>query len=306
MDATCRRRTMPCAFRWVTVLLATVLTGTPPSLSAAANDDVILAARAASVAALVEAGDRLYGQCDCAPRIGDLLAAARTIRTEALAMQSAGDTAAALERYDQAYQLLKLTVRSIAEQTVVSGSPAAEGRGAASDTLQARRAEAEATLESLLLAYGRLADATALREMTARVERLRFEADQAWHAGDFDRGLLNLKAAYHQLKQSIIPLRDGQTLVTTLTFETPRDEYLYEMDRHDTHLLLVNLMLERDPEDLAGEAAVRALVDESMRLHWLAHLRAEAGDYPQAVAALEQASELLIRLLRTSGFSIPM
>jgi hypothetical protein len=37
--------------------------------------------------------------------------------------------------------------------------------------------------------------------------------------------------------------RTGETLTRELKFDTPRDEYAYELDRNDTHKMLVTMLL---------------------------------------------------------------
>ena len=72
-----------------------------------------------------------------------------------------------------------------------------------------------------------------------QLDKLVSTADGLLINGKSSQARIEMDKAYHLVKVSIDSIRSGQTLVRSLNFETPRDEYLYELDRNDTHSMLV-------------------------------------------------------------------
>lgn len=108
--------------------------------------------------------------------------------------------------------------------------------------------------------------------------------------------------AYLLAKASIGSMRGGDTLVRTLSFASKEDEYHYEVDRYETHRMLLDL-LARKPgtRDAAGQAFVAKA--EELRREADAHAR--RGDHAAAVNGLEDATRELVRAIRAAGVFIP-
>ena len=66
--------------------------------------------------------------------------------------------------------------------------------------------------------------------------------------------------AYLSARVSIEAMRRGDTLVRSLTFASPSEEYAYEVDRNDTHRMLVDLVL-AERRDVAP--VVQPLLDKA-------------------------------------------
>ena len=106
---------------------------------------------------------------------------------------------------------------------------------------------------------------------------------------------------YERLKASLVFELDGTTVTRSLNFATAADEYRYELDRHDAHLL----MLRQFFPGAAAETAVAGAIAEAARHHLDARQQALSGNYRQAIWVLEHSSEELIRVLRERGLEIP-
>ena len=50
-------------------------------------------------------------------------------------------------------------------------------------------------------------------------------------SGDLDGAIAVLRNAYDTATTAVSDLREGKTVVSTLNFETPEEEYDYEIDR---------------------------------------------------------------------------
>lgn len=115
-----------------------------------------------------------------------------------------------------------------------------------------------------------------------------------------------LDEAYVAAKVAIENLRGGETLVRSLNFETAEDEYHYEVDRNDTHRMLVDILLK---EKMKSGGNVKSMVDKFMdeanKLRKLADEQANNGEYKAAVSTLEQSTKEIVRAIRSAGIYIP-
>lgn len=258
-------------------------------------------ARMETVTALVDAARRL----DESRGMTKALETIESVKQDAAAEFRAGRVDDAYARLDQAYVLVRTVVRELTSRTrvvapMLAPAPAPTSRDARYDTLEKSVAALREAYHAIHREQG-LADTPIEPQIDGLVAR----AGRSRAAGQPDAALRDLKAAYTLLQEEIVRLRGGQTLVRNLVFDSDRAEYEYEVDRHDTHLLLVEMLLDREREDPRQAARIREAIDASMRMHWVAHRHAAAGEYREAVVRLEQASDALIALIRSYGFDLP-
>jgi hypothetical protein len=140
------------------------------------------------------------------------------------------------------------------------------------------------------------------REATRGIQADLAAAEQLGRDGRWDEGRVRLDRAYLTARVSIESMRRGDTLVRSLAFGSKREEFDYEIDRHDTHLMLVKVVL-ADRRDAAG--AMQPFVERSGELRRDAERQAQAGDHAAAVKTLEDATRELVRAIRAGGLYIP-
>jgi len=158
-------------------------------------------------------------------------------------------------------------------------------------------------------AFDRISDETHDNESRQKVKRqleqLITRADEFLHQGDNNRARVEIDKAYHLLKVSIEAKRAGQTLVRSLQFATKEEEYHYEVDRNDTHNMLVSLLVdEKEKSDYTRKEIVK-FVEEAKRLRQQADAYAVDDAYEIAIGLLEQSTKQLVRAIRTAGIYIP-
>ena len=98
----------------------------------------------------------------------------------------------------------------------------------------------------------------------------------------------------------------GETLIRTLNFETPEDEYAYELDRNDSLRMLVEVLLSErmaDSERLAEQ--VDRQVKEAASLRQKGETLAGANRFNEAIATLEASTLQLVQAIRSAGIYIP-
>lgn len=220
---------------------------------------------------------------------------ARLIHREAAATLDRGDTAGASRLLDAA------------AREMVGGARLAKPEQVADAKL---RRDYEARLESaraLLAAQQRITaekgSAPEAVEATKRIEAGIADAERRAADGQLPEARAAVDRAYLVARVSIEALRRGDTLVRTLKFASAKEEYAYELDRYDTHRMLIQVLLADRPDSAAG---MRGFVDKAAELRTEAEAQAAAGEHATAVKRLEEATRQLARAVRLGGIFIPL
>jgi len=136
-------------------------------------------------------------------------------------------------------------------------------------------------------------------------ERLAFARDLK-QQNRLVEGRKTLDEAYVAIKVAIEHLRGGETLVRSLNFESAEQEYDYEVDRNNTHSMLIQVLLK---EKIDADSNVKSMVNEFMAkakvLRAKADEQAAAGEYEAAINTLEQSTKEIVRAIRSAGIYIP-
>lgn len=168
--------------------------------------------------------------------------------------------------------------------------------------------EVEARIESaraLLAAQQRISaekPAAGGAEATRQIERLLDQASAHTSARRFSEAQPLAQQAYLLAKASIGSMRSGDTLVRSLSFASKEEEYHYELDRNDTHRMLLDLLARKQ----AGEDSLgKGFVEKAGELRRRAEESARSGNFASAVEMLEGATRELVRAIRSAGVFIP-
>lgn len=125
-------------------------------------------------------------------------------------------------------------------------------------------------------------------------------------AGKLDQGRTLLDHVYLSLKVAIEGLRDGDTLVRSLQFATKEEEYHYEVDRNDTHKMLIKVLLDEKRASNAGlESMVQKYLDQAQVLRSSAEAAVLKKDFEAGIRLLEDSTKELVRAIRSAGVYIP-
>jgi len=123
--------------------------------------------------------------------------------------------------------------------------------------------------------------------------------------GKPDEARVLLDETYESLKVSLEGLRGGDTLVRELKFETKEDEYAYELDRNDTHQMLIKVLLAETLENSPMRASAEKYIEKASGLRTEAEEAAGRKRFEEAIGLLEQSTKELIRAIRSAGVYIP-
>lgn len=139
----------------------------------------------------------------------------------------------------------------------------------------------------------------------AELERAVSAALELREAGEPEKARRVLDGAYELVKLAVEALRDGRTLVRTLEFGSDEEEYRYELDRNDTHQMLVRVLLNNKDAGADTRAAVNGIVERANALRQQAEEESADGEFRAAIELLEQSTRELVRAIRRAGLYIP-
>jgi hypothetical protein len=222
---------------------------------------------------------------------------ARDLHRQAGEALRAGQLEAAAKLLDDASRAMFEGVRLAAPEQVVNGKQRAD--------FDARMESTRALLEAQKRIAAEKNAGSAAGEMSRRVESLMAEANELARGGRLADARRTLDQAYLTVKAAIGSLRGGDTVVRSLNFASKAEEYAYEIDRNDTHRMLVQMLL----NDKRGGAGIDSMVDQSVaaaaRLRTQAEQEASRRDHESAVRTLEQSTRELVKAIRGAGVYIP-
>lgn len=219
---------------------------------------------------------------------------ARLIHREAVATLRAGDLAGASRLLDQATREMMNGAR-LAKPEQVTGEKARRDYGARLDSARALLAAQQRITQE------KNATGPAL-EATRRIAALIDDAERRAATGRIDEARPLLDRAYLEARVSIESLRRGDTLVRSLSFATKAEEYEYELDRNDTHQMLLQVLLS-DRKDMAS--VMQPFIERAGALRLGAEAKARDGDHEAAIKGLEDSTRELVRAIRAGGIYIP-
>lgn len=169
----------------------------------------------------------------------------------------------------------------------------------------------KASVESLIVALLRIskekgAEGENLKVTIKEAKALKNDAQTSSQSGDWIEAKKSIDHAYLLVKTSIQNLRQGDVLVKSLNFESPEEEYQYEVDRNKTHFMLLILLVERKTNlsSYSSERIVEYRKTAEMHSN-KSKQHVKDKDYESAIEELEKSTKNLLRAIRIGGVFIP-
>lgn len=222
--------------------------------------------------------------------------AARVLWRTADAAFRDGDDASAASLLDEAAKAMFDAVRQAAPEQVAA--------------VKERRdfdARMEST-EALLVAQKRIVKEKGIKtadEFIREAEELLKRANSLAASGSLKPARAVLDQAYLSVKAAVRGMRSGDTLVRSLSFANKEEEYRYELDRNDTHLMLINMLLAEKRASAAIDTMVQRAIDQAAQQRKSAEDSGGKRDFDSGVRLLEDSTRELVRAIRGAGVYIP-
>ena len=162
--------------------------------------------------------------------------------------------------------------------------------------------------EALLTAQKRIVKEKGIKkseEFIKEAEELLKRANSLAVSGELKPARAVLDQAYLSVKAAVRGMRSGDTLVRSLNFANKEEEYHYEIDRNDTHLMLVTILLAEKRASAGLDAMVKSALAQAALQRNAAEALAGKRDFDSAVRSLEDATRELVRAIRGAGVYIP-
>jgi hypothetical protein len=221
---------------------------------------------------------------------------ARAIHKASLDAYRGGDLATSSRLLPEASVLMFEAVRLAAPEQVAAGKTRSD--------FNARHE----SVKSLLAAYTRIAAEKRdprSAETTRVIEASLGEAQRLAEGGRHGEGRAVLDRAYLVAKAAIGSVRQGDTLVRSLNFASKEEEYVYELDRNDTHQMLIKVLLDEKRGSGSIDGMLKGYVDKAQALRGQAQSAAQRKDWTDGIRLLEESTAELVRAIRNAGIYIP-
>ena len=279
--------------------LAQDAASTPVRPPRTVEDKDQLARRLASVATLIEKSSAAKQiEASGNPEANALRERARALRQQADDAYRGGKHEEATRLLDQAARTMMDSVRMAAPEQVTAEKKQRDFDNRLESVKALLAAQKRISAEKKLGAKG--------AETGAKIEAQMQEAAALAKAGKVDEGRALLDKVYVTTRMSIESLREGDTLVRSLQFASKEEEYHYEIDRNDTHRMLVKILLdEKRAANPNLESMVQKYLDQAATLRSGAESQAAKRDYETAIKTLEESTRELVRAIRGAGVYIP-
>jgi hypothetical protein len=162
------------------------------------------------------------------------------------------------------------------------------------------------SVNALLGAYKRVANEKGsaikgVNETVAQIEKSVAAAATLAETSKYREGRAELDRAYLVAKAGVSGLRSGDTLVRSLNFASKEEEYHYEIDRNNTHQMLIEVLA----SEKRGDAMIQGFITKAKDMRARAEAAVQAKDYATGVKLLEDSTAELVRAIRSAGIYIP-
>jgi hypothetical protein len=227
----------------------------------------------------------------------EMKAQAQAHFVEAKKLSESGDSEAAEAELREAIRLMSSAAR------------AANGDAKVSQKQTDDYGTRKESVTALAKAHDRIATEKGMKDMNrALQDKVSTDlgmSDELMAQGKGDEARAKLDATYELVKGSLEGLRGGDTLVRELNFETPEDEYLYELDRNETHRMLVEVLLAEKMQASPMRKTADGFIAQAGELRKQAEEAAGKKKFEEAIDLLEASTKEFIRAIRSAGVYIP-
>lgn len=145
---------------------------------------------------------------------------------------------------------------------------------------------------------------TEAAQLLLKIDALTTESRQLADNGRLSDANKKLAATYKLTIEEITRLRAGQEVILSLKFDTPADEFAYELKRFASTSTLVDMMIAEGRAEGQNRTVVDGLITEANKLKSTADTAADARQHKDAVNLMEKAVKQLNRALQSMGIPV--
>ena len=138
------------------------------------------------------------------------------------------------------------------------------------------------------------------------VESLLASSQKSKSTGDYKSAISNLTTAKNLVVDALIKIRNNETVVYTVEFQTPADEFRYEQERFYEYVSLSDTILEKDEISEGKVKLFNMQKKAGLQISEEAEALANQGDFESAISRMEDAVKKMVQGLRLLGIQLSM
>ena len=230
---------------------------------------------------------------------------ARQLLGEARELFTLGQQAFDRDELDEAQTSLDLAL----QRFTAAGTALSRGASQAqqlSGEIESIRAEIDAYLDSFNTALTEKGPAMAGLLDQQYVSELLSRAEKSRSDGDFKSAKSLLDEAKQNVVTALVKIRNNETVVYTVEFQTPADEFRYESERYREYRMLGEKVLNEGEFAESRVKLFEQLRQNGDQISREAGAIAGEGDYETAIGRMEEAVKKLVQGLRMLGVPLSM
>ena len=209
------------------------------------------------------------------------------------------------DKLDAAQQNLNLAL----QRFTAAGTANAKGNNLAANLareIESVRTEIDAYLESFNSALAEKGPSMAGLLDQQYVSDLLARAEQSSSAGDLQSAKSLLDEARQSIVTALVKIRNNETVIYAVEFQTPADEFRYESDRYREYQALGQKVLSDGEFAQSRVKLFEQLKQKGDQLSREASTLAGQGDYATAIGRMEEAVNKMVQGLRMLGVPLSM
>lgn len=226
----------------------------------------------------------------------DLQQQAKKLIAQAEAKLKTGDNASAYTDADNALNMLKKSSR-----LVPSDEELQELKTRYQELLGSIKEFEKSHTDTVKRTTKAKGESAAVHYDKEQVDKLKASAEASAKAGNYAKANKDLGEAQHIITVSLQKMLESQTIVYDLNFETPQEEYEYELKRFGGYEELIPVAIEAKKPAPGAIKLMNNFLDKAQKLRDDAKQKAAAGDYPTAIKVMQDATVTVRRALRMVG-----
>jgi len=225
-----------------------------------------------------------------------LLARAKAVMEEGRKKSLVGELSGALTKADESLKLMSEATRLVPSEEALA--QLAENYKSLLAEITDYQKSHKNNLERMERS-GSVPDAVRYDE--AKVASMLSEAKKHAAKNNYVRANAILGDVQKTVTLALHKMLDSQTIVYDLNFETAKDEYEYELKRFTSYEELIPVAIEAKKPAPGAVKLMESFVEKARKRRDQAVDKAKAGEYPDAIAMLQQATKTVRRALRMVG-----
>ena len=115
-----------------------------------------------------------------------------------------------------------------------------------------------------------------------------------------------MTSAKNLVVDALIKIRNNETVVYTVEFQTPADEFRYEQERFNEYVALSDTLLEKDDFSEGKIKLFEMQKNAGYQISEEAEALANQGDFENAISRMEDAVKKMVQGLRLLGIQLSM